>query len=463
MSNVDLARLQFALTTIYHFLFVPLTIGLGFLTALLQTSWHRKGRPEDLRLTKFFGTLLIINIAVGIVTGLVQEFQFGMNWSSYSRFVGDVFGAPLAMETLAAFFLESVFLGLWLFGWNRLPRRVHLATIWAVAVGGALSAMFIMAANSWMQRPVGYTINPSNGRAQLTDIWAVMTNTVFIWAYIHVLLAALVTAGAVMLGVSAWHLRRRSSPEVFIRSARLALIVLVPATLFNLMVGSHLGVVETTYQPMKIAAAEANWNTCGPCSFSVFQIGGGNNDQTPTKIIQIPHLLSLLSTDSWNGTVQGLNQLQAQYEQQYGPGNYIPNVFIQYWGMRVMAYGGALILLLSLVAGLQLLRGRLAQSRRLLFFAVWLAPLPFIMNIAGWLLTESGRQPWIVQGLQLVRDGVSPSVSRGMVITSVIIFVVLYGILAIVDTVLMTHYARKQLAPEQEEAAEAEEDLEFIY
>src|SRR5262245_43465891 len=217
MNNIDLARLQFAMTSIYHFLFVPLTIGLSFLTALLHTSWHRKGRPEDLRLTKFFGTLLVINIAVGVVTGLVQEFQFGMNWSSYSRFVGDVFGAPLAMEGLAAFFLESVFLGLWIFGWNRLPRRVHLATIWAVAFGGALSGAFIMAANSWMQRPVGYRIDSTTGRAQLSDIGAVLTNPVFLWGYLHVLLAAAVTAAGVMLGVSAWHLRRRSSPEVFLR------------------------------------------------------------------------------------------------------------------------------------------------------------------------------------------------------------------------------------------------------
>src|SRR5262245_43504685 len=445
MNNVDLARFQFGMTTIYHFLFVPLTIGLGFLTALLQTSWHRKGRPEDLRLVKFFGTLLVINIAVGVVTGLVQEFQFGMNWSAYSRFVGDVFGAPLAMEGLAAFFLESVFLGLWLFGWNRLSRRLHLATIWAVAVGGALSAAFIMAANSWMQRPVGYTINPSTGRAQLTDIWAVMTNTVFIWAYIHVLLASLVTAGAVMLGVSAWHLKRRNSPEVFIRSARLSLIILIPAALFTLMVGSHLGVVETTYQPMKISAAEANWNTCGPCSFSLFQIGGGNQDQTPTKIIQVPHLLSLLATDSWNGTVQGLNQVQAQYEQQYGPGNYIPNVFIQYWSMRVMAYGGALIFLISLIGGYLLWRGQLGETRWFLRVAVWVAPLPFILNTAGWLLTENGRQPWIVQGLQLVRDGVSPSVGKATIVTSLIVFLLLYAALAIVDTLLMTRYARHQL------------------
>src|SRR4030095_10277959 len=213
MSAVDLSRLQFATTSIYHFLFVPLTIGLAVLTATLQTLWYRRGHPEHLRLTRFFGTLLVINVAVGVVTGLVQEFQFGMNWSSYSRFVGDVFGAPLAMEGLAAFFLESVFLGLWLFGWDRLSRRVHLATIWAVAVGGVLSAAFIIAANSWMQRPVGYQLN--GGRAQLTDIWAVLTNIVFLWAYLHVVAASLVTGAAVMLAVSAWHLRRPSNPHMF--------------------------------------------------------------------------------------------------------------------------------------------------------------------------------------------------------------------------------------------------------
>jgi cytochrome d ubiquinol oxidase subunit I len=214
---------------------------------------------------------------------------------------------------------------------------------------------------------------------------------------------------------------------------------------------------------MKIAAAEANWNTCGPCSFSLFQIGGGNNDQTPTKIIQVPHLLSLLSTDSWNGTVQGLNQLQAQYVQQYGPGNYITNVFIQYWSMRVMAYGGALVLLFALIAGYLLWRGRLAETRWFLHVAVWIAPLPFIMNIAGWMLTENGRQPWIVQGLQLVKNGVSGSVGTATIVTSIIIFFLLYGLLAIVDTILMTHYARKQLArEEEEEGAEEVAEAEFI-
>jgi cytochrome d ubiquinol oxidase subunit I len=297
----------------------------------------------------------------------------------------------------------------------------------------------------------------------LSDIWAVLTNTVFVWAYIHVLLASLVTAGAVMLGVSAWHLRRDNSPEVFLRSARLATVVLIPSTLFALVVGSHLGVIETRYQPMKIAAAEAQWNTCGPCSFSLFQIGGGNQDQTPTKIIQVPHLLSLLSTDSWSGTVQGLNQVNAQYQQQYGPGDYVPNVFIQYWSMRVMAYGGGLLFLISLVAGYLLFRHRLAQTRWFLRLAVWTAPLPFILNIAGWLLTENGRQPWIVQGLQLVKDGVSPSVGTATVVTSIIVFFLLYGVLAIVDTILMTHYSRKQLAPPPENPEEPAAELEFIY
>jgi cytochrome d ubiquinol oxidase subunit I len=462
VSAVDLARLQFATTSIYHFLFVPLTIGLAFLTALLQTSWHRNGRPEYLRLTRFFGTLLVINIAVGVVTGLVQEFQFGMNWSVYSRFVGDVFGAPLAIEGLAAFFLESTFLGLWLFGWDRLPKRVHLATIWAVAIGAAGSAAFIMAANSWMQRPVGYQLSAAGDRAQLTDIWAVLTNVVFLWAYLHVLAASLVTAAAVMLAVSAWHLRRRSSTDVFERSAKLAIAALIPATMLALFFGGRLGINETRYQPMKIAAAEANWNTCQPCSFSVIQIGGGNNDQTPKKIIQIPHLLSVLATGTWNGEVQGLNQLQAQYQQQYGPGYYIPNVFIQYWSMRVMAYGGVVILLLSLWGVWLIWRKKLATARWFLLAAIWAVVLPFLMNTAGWLLTENGRQPWIVQGLQLVKNAVSPSVSATTIAVSLSVFVLVYVVLAVFDAILMFHFARRELAP----VAAAEDEapaLHFTY
>jgi cytochrome bd ubiquinol oxidase subunit I len=454
MVNVDLARWQFAFVTINHFFFVPVTIGLAFLTALLQTAWYRSKREEYLRLTRFFGVLLVINVAIGVVTGLVQEFQFGMNWSAYSRLVGNVFGAPLAMEGLAAFFLESTFLGLWLFGWDRLSRRVHLATIWLVALGTVLSAAFIMAANSWMQHPVGYTM--VGGKPQLNDIWAVFTNQVFVWGYSKVLLASLVTGAAVMLAVSAWQLRHGGAQEVFTRSARLALIVLVPAILFTMLVGDELGVIEAKYQPMKIAAAEAQWSTCQPCSFSLFQIGGGNNDHTPTQILAIPHLLSLLATNHWDGKVIGLSPLQSQYSKQFGPGYYVPNVFIQYWSMRVMAYIGVLVLLIG-VYGLWLLRRqKLGMSRRFLWVAIWAAVLPFLMNTAGWLLTESGRQPWIVQGIMLTKNGISSSVGVTSIVISLVVFVVLYGVLATVDLMLMLKYSRQPLPPPH---AEAEADV----
>jgi cytochrome bd ubiquinol oxidase subunit I len=451
--NVDLARWQFAFVTINHFFFVPVTIGLAFLTALLQTAWHRSNRDEYLRLTRFFGTLLVINVAIGVVTGLVQEFQFGMDWGAYSRLVGNVFGAPLAMEGLAAFFLESTFLGLWLFGWDKLPRRVHLATIWAVSFGTVLSAAFIMAANSWMQHPVGYQM--VNGKPVLNDIWALFTNPVFVWGYAKVLLAALVTGAMVMLAVSAWQLRRGQDKDVFLQSARLSLVVLVPAILFTMLVGDELGVIEARYQPMKIAAAEAQWTTCQPCSFSLFQIGGGNNDQTPTQIIEIPHLLSLLATNTWNGKVVGMTPLQNQYSQQYGPGNYVPDVFIQYWGMRVMAYGGVLVLLIG-AWGLWLIRRKkLATAQVFLWLATWAVVLPFLMNTAGWLLTESGRQPWIVQGIMLTKNGISPSLSTTWIAISLAAFVLVYAVIATIELLLMLKYSRKPLPPPRA-AAEAD-------
>ncbi len=443
--NVDLARIQFAFTTINHFFFVPVTMGLAFLTALLQTAWHRSRQEEYLRLTRFFGTLLVINIAIGVVTGLVQEFEFGMNWGAYSRLVGNIFGAPLAMEGLAAFFLESTFLGLWLFGWNRLSRRVHLATIWLVVFGSMLSAAFILAANSWMQHPVGYTM--VNGKPVLNNIWAVFTNPVFVWGYAKVVFVALTTGAIIMLAVSAWQLRHGGDRGVFLRSTRMSLVVLLPAILFTMLVGDELGVIEGRYQPMKIAAAEAQWTTCQPCSFSLFQIGGGNNDQTPTQIIEVPHLLSLLATNHWNGQVLGLNQLQAQYTSQFGPGNYVPNVFIQYWSMRTMAYLGALVLLISLWGLWLTYRKSLATSRVFLKVAVWSAVLPFLMNTAGWLLTESGRQPWIVQGIMLTKNGVSPTVSVTWLWISLVFFILLYGTLGTVDLLLMLRYSRKQLPP----------------
>jgi len=445
MTAVDLARWQFGFVTVNHFFFVPVTIGLAFLTALLQTAWYRNKQPEYLQLTRFFGTLLVINIAVGVVTGIVQEFMFGMNWSAYSRLVGNIFGAPLAMEGLLAFFLESTFLGLWLFGWDKLSRRVHLLTIWLVSLGTVLSAAFIMAANSWMQHPVGYVM--VHGKPQLNDIWAVLTNPVFLWGYTHVLLASLVTGSLIMLAVSAWQLRHGRDPDTFTRSARMSLAVLVPAIILAMFVGSELGVVEATYQPMKIAAAEAQWTTCQPCSFSLFQIGGGNDDHTPTQILSIPHLLSLLATNHWDGKVIGLDPLQSQYVKRYGPGYYVPNVFIQYWSIRVMAYIAGLVFLLG-VWGLWLIRRKtLASSRWFLILATWAVITPFIMNTAGWFLTEIGRQPWIVQGLMLTRNGVSPSVSSTSIVISLVIFILLYVALAVVDLVLMLRYGRRDLEP----------------
>ena len=448
MDQLDLARIQFATTSIYHFLFVPITMGLALLVAVLHTRWHRSGNPEFRRLTRFFGTLMLISISVGVVTGLVQEFQFGMDWSAYSRFVGDVFGAPLAMEGLAAFFLESTFLGLWLFGWNVLPRGVHLFTAWMVAVGACLSAAFIIAANSWMQNPRGYQLNPDTGRAELTSVADVFTNPIFLWGYAHVILVALIFGGAVLLAVSAWHMRRGHHPELFRSTAKLGLFVLTIATVLQFPVGGRLGINETNYQPMKIAAAEANWDTCQPCSFSVFQIGGYNQDETPIKIIEIPHLLSVLATGTWDGEVQGLSEINAQYNEQFGPGYYVPNVFIQYWSMRVMAYIATLVFAVGLWGMWLLWRNKFDTSKLFQTVAIWTVLTPFLMATAGWLLTESGRQPWIVQGLMLTKDGLSGSGSATQVAISLGIVVLLYSVIGGIAAVLMIRHARRGLPDE---------------
>src|SRR5215831_14757342 len=343
---VDLARTQFATTSIYHFLFVPLTLGLGPLVATMQTIWHRTRNEAWLRLTRFFGMLFLINFAIGVATGLVQEFQFGMNWAVYSRFVGNVFGAPLAIEGLAAFMLEATFLGLWIFGWNRLSPRLHLATIWIAVLGTWLSAYFILVANSWMQEPVGYKI--VNGQAQLTSVWQLLSATWALWAFGHTIFAGLTCGAAVVFGVCCWHFVRGRNVELMMPAAKLALIVLVPVACFNLWFGSHFGIYVTEFQPMKISAAEALWETAQPASFSLFQIGGFTaSDPTPKFSIEIPGLLSFLSTGSFHGTVVGLNELNQQEVEQFGPGNYKPPVAAIYWSMRGMAYAGSIVALVA--------------------------------------------------------------------------------------------------------------------
>ena len=441
ITTVDLARIQFATTSLYHFLFVPLTLGLAPLVAVMQTIWYRGGDEAWLRLARFFGTLMLINFAIGVATGLVQEFQFGMNWSIYSEFVGDVFGAPLAIEGLAAFFLESTFLGLWIFGWDRLSKRLHLATIWLLAAGTWASAFFIIVANSWMQRPVGSDV--VDDRAELTDVWALLSNRLGIAAVTHVILVGLTTAAVVVFGVACWHLVRRRNQELFRHAAMLALIVGVPVSAVNLAVGSHLGVVITDYQPMKIAATEAQWNTCQPCAFSLFQIGGfSEDDQTPAFSIQIPRLLSLLATGSPDGEVQGLTPLQASSEAEYGTGNYIPPVRTTYWSMRIMAYAGTLVFLVLAACAFFFWRGTLESKRWLLWAGVLTIPLPYVAALAGWVLTEVGRQPWIVWGLLKTVDANSPSVSTSTIVFSLGVFALLYGALAVVDVILMRRYAR---------------------
>jgi cytochrome bd ubiquinol oxidase subunit I len=441
VSTVDLARLQFATTSIYHFLFVPLTLGLAPLVAVMQTLWRRTGDDEWLRLTRFFGTLLLINFAIGVATGLVQEFQFGMSWSVYSNFVGGVFGAPLAIEGLAAFMLEATFLGLWIFGWGILSPRLHLATIWIAALATWLSAYLILVANSWMQHPVGYKL--VDGKAQLTSVSALLSNSFAIIAWVHVILAGLIFGSMVMFGISCWHMLRGRNLDLFGRAAKLALIVAVPATLIQLSVGNRFGAAVTTAQGMKIAASEAQWNTCQPCGFSVFQIGGFSaSDPTPSFSITIPRLLSWMATGSFDGKVQGLDQLQAQEQHSYGAGNYEPNIRLMYWSMRVMAMLGVAMFLIAVLGAWLLRKKRLHTTRWFLWLAVAAMAFPYLAAISGWILTEMGRQPWIVQNLLKTSDAVSTGLSTTTIAGSLTVFLVLYATLGIVDFVLMRRYAR---------------------
>ncbi len=448
MSALQLARLQFGDVTIYHFIFVPITIGITWLVAVFQTLWHRSGDPAYLRLTRFFGKLMLINFAIGVVTGIVQEFQFGMNWSAYSRYVGDVFGAPLAMEGLAAFFLESTFLGLWIFGWGRLGKRVHLATIYTVAIGTNLSAYFILAANSWMQHPVGYKIDPATGHAHLTSILEVLTNSTLLYAFPHTIGAAVMTAGMLVAGVSAWHLARGSETELFGKAIRLALPIVLAASLFTSLVGHGQAQLMTRQQPMKMAAAEALYNTTSHASFSLFAVAPFSEHPGRSSFdIRIPDLLSVLATNSLGGKVDGINTLNAQDQAKYGPGDYRPVIGVTYWAFRIMT-GIAVVLILICAYGMWLLwRGTLETSRRFLRLTTWAIALPIIANTAGWIFTEMGRQPWVVQGLLLTKNAVSPSVPAWEVATSLIGFTLLYTVLGVIDGWLMFRYA-KEVPPE---------------
>lgn len=439
MDALLLARWQFGITTVYHFIFVPLTLGLAPLVALLQTFYYRTGDETYKRLTLFFGRLFVILFTLGVVTGIVQEFQFGMNWSEYSRFVGDIFGIPLAIEALLAFFLESTFLGLWLFGWDRLSKRLHLACIWLVAIGSNLSAIWILIANAWMQAPVGYVLR--NGRAELDDFVAVVLNERVLAQAPHTILGGWVTGGLFVLGISAWHLLRDRDVAHFRRSAQIALVFTFVAALLTATTGHGQAQDTVKTQPMKIAAMEGLWETEQPASFSLFAIHDQPNRRSDREI-RLPYLLSILSYNNTTAAVRGINELQAEAEARHGPGDYVPPVAWVYWSFRVMVGLGMLFILLTGWGLVSWFRRRLETDRLWQRAALATIVLPFVANTAGWMVAELGRQPWVVYGLLRTADGVSPVVGPGAIWISMIGFTVIYGLLAAVGLFLVLKYGR---------------------
>lgn len=439
MSALDFARLQFAITTLFHFIFVPMSIGLALYVAICQTRYHRSGDEVWLRATRFWGKFLLISMAIGVVTGIVQEFQFGMNWSLFSRYVGDIFGAPLAMEGLIAFFLESTFIGLWIFGWGRLPKRIHLATIWLTAIATMLSAYFIILANGFMQHPVGYTVNHATGRAELTNIFAVLFNPIALLGFVHTVLGAITTGGMLVIAISGYLMLRGRGGQVASRSMRMALPFALVAVSLTMFVGDSQGRVLVNQEPMKMAAAEAVCNSGHGESFSIFSVAGFTDNPCPNHIssIRIPHLLSLIEDLSWNGNIRGIDQIQAAERAQYGPGNYVPPVGVEYWTFRLMIGAGMLMALITLVGVVLVRRRQLERARWFKWLALLGVPLPILANWCGWIFTEVGRQPWVVFGLLKTADANSPNVGLGSIIFTLAGYIVIYSVLIATGAWLM--------------------------
>lgn len=478
MDPTDIARWQFAITTVYHFLFVPITIGLSAIIAGYEITWLRTGNEQWLRLTKFFGKLFLINVAIGIVTGIVQEFQFGMNWSDYSRFVGDVFGAPLAVEGLLAFFLESTFLGLWIFGWDRLPPKLHAACMVLFHIGTLLSSYFILAANSWMQNPVGFAYNPESGRAEMNDFAAVMFNKVQLVTFPHVVLSAYMTGAAFVVGIALWHLRRATTTTdrtMYRKAVRGGAGVVLVAALGVIVSGDFQGKIMTDVQPMKMAAAEGLYETENPADFSLFQLGTLDGDKE-TFAVKIPGLLSYLATGAPKGEVEGINPLRERYQEQYGvdpgaayysPGDYTPVIPLTYWTFRLMiglGMAGAAVAawILWVTRG-----GRTPQGRGVLAAGIALPFLPLLANSFGWIFTEMGRQPWAVFGLMTTEHSVSPGLSTAEAWTSLLALTAVYAVLAVIEVRLLFTWIAKgaEQLPEPVDPAGDSDDrpLAFAY
>jgi len=451
MDPLILSRWQFAITTIYHFFLVPLTLGLSILVAIFESRYVATGNETYKSMAKFWGKVFLINFAAGVVTGIVQEFHFGMNWSGYARFMGDIFGAPLAIEALVAFYLESTFIGLWLFGWDRLSKGLHLAAAWLVAIASLLSAFWILIANSFMQNPVGYAIE--NGRAVMTDFLALVTNPNLPYQFLHVLSAGVTTAGFLVLGFSAWHLlkNRPAALDLFQRSFKWAAVYALIGVAVVGFIGDAHGKYLAKTQPMKICATEAVWEDEQPADLVLIATIDEANQKNPFEI-RIPKALSFLLYSNFTGAVKGIPYWQAEAEAKYGPGNYIPPVTITFWAFRSMVGAGFLMLLLALLA---LIRPKVKFLNRSLLLLKVLLPamaLPYFAATAGWILTEEARQPWIVYGLQKVSDAVSPNLTGGEVLFSLVLFIVLLGALVAVTGWLM--YKAGTAEPKAEKAVE---------
>ena len=421
---VFLSRLQFAITSVYHFFFVPLTIGLWLFIAIWETLAYKSGNSEDERIVRFWGRLFLLNFAVGVVTGIVQEFQFGMNWSEYSRFVGDIFGAPLAIEALLAFFMESVFLGLWIFGRTILPRVVHLTCIWLVFAASCVSAIWILIANSFMQHPIGYVLN--NGRAEMTDFFALITNPYFLHQFPHVISASVCTAAFFVLGISVWKMFHDSEDSfLFEKTFKYALFMGFIGIIAVVLSGHLQGQSIAKLQPMKLAAMENLEKTSAPAPLSI--VPG----------VEIPAMLSFMVYNRPSGEVQGLEDLQNAFEYRYGKGDYTPPVWVSYISFRIMV-GASFVMLLFVLYGISwhlFLKKNI--HKKIMFLMLLGISLPYLANSGGWILAEMGRQPWIVYGLMPTDKAISVGVSRGNIIFSMTAFTLTYGILAVITFILM--------------------------
>jgi cytochrome d ubiquinol oxidase subunit I len=432
MDVVLLSRWQFAITCMFHFIFVPLTLGLSVLVAWMETRYVRTGDEMWLRMTKFWGKLFLINFALGVVTGITMEFQFGMNWAEYSSYVGDIFGAPLAIEATVTFFLESVFIGLWIFGWDKVSKKTHAVTMWLVALGTNMSALWILIANGWMQNPVGYVIR--NGRAEMVDFVAVITNKYAMIKFFHQITSGYTVAAFFIMGIAAWHLLRNQHTEFFKRSFNTAAKFGLAALIVVLVTGDFHAVEIAEVQPSKFAAMEAVWETQQAAPMNLLLVPDEANERNSIEALKIPGMLSLMAFHDVNGVVKGLKDF---------PPDERPPVWPVFISFRLMVGLGTLFVFLAVI-GVWLARKDQLQKYPLFLKVMVLAiPLPYLVNQFGWIVAEVGRQPWLVYGVFKTADGASKAVSAGQVVGSLIGFTLLYGFLGVVDIYLLARHARK--------------------